>query len=179
MRPIVINPLLQPLFSWTHWVIWSDLADYQMVSWLSLKTKVEPRWRRRWVMSGDWWEATPSSRGLQQFTTKPLGYSVEPKDQGQGRRLDVEVRPPRPVQPPKRGGQATWAWSNCPRGEVWPPGSQSLRSFEAEDTRHDCKSCIGPTQACGGCTSVRCCWTEDFQNYPWGACIPSYFARVV
>jgi hypothetical protein len=39
---------------------------------------------------------------LQWFTRKPLGYSVEP--QNQGRRLDDEVRPPRPVQPPRRGG---------------------------------------------------------------------------
>jgi hypothetical protein len=43
-------------------------------------------------------EATPSSRGLQWFTGKPLGYSVEP--QNRGRRLDEDARPPRPVQPP-------------------------------------------------------------------------------
>jgi hypothetical protein len=48
-------------------------------------------------------EATPSSRGLEWFTRKPLGYSVEP--QNRGRRLDEKVRPPRPVQLPRRGGQ--------------------------------------------------------------------------
>jgi hypothetical protein len=50
------------------------------VSWLSLKTKVEPGQGGSQVMSGDWWEATPSPQGLQWFTTKPLGYSVEPQN---------------------------------------------------------------------------------------------------
>jgi hypothetical protein len=54
-------------------------------------------------MSGDIAEATPSSRGLQWFTRKPLGYSVEPQNQGQ--RLDEEVRPSRPVQPPRGRGE--------------------------------------------------------------------------
>jgi hypothetical protein len=52
-------------------------------------------------------EATLSSLGLQWFTRKPLGYSVEP--QNRGRRLDEEVGPPTPVQPPRRGGQTAWA----------------------------------------------------------------------
>jgi hypothetical protein len=52
-------------------------------------------------------EATPSSRGLQWFTRKPLGYSVEP--QTRGRRLNEEVRLPRPVQPHRRGGQTACA----------------------------------------------------------------------
>jgi hypothetical protein len=62
-----------------------------------------------WEPSHEWRlaEATPSSRGLQWFTRKPLGYSVEP--QNRGRRLDEEVWPPRPVQPPRRGGQTTCA----------------------------------------------------------------------
>jgi hypothetical protein len=73
------------------------------VSWFSLKTKVEPGLRHEWRLA----EATPSSRGLQWFTKKPLGYSVEP--QNRGRKLDEEVRPPRPVEPPRRGSQTTWA----------------------------------------------------------------------
>jgi hypothetical protein len=74
---------------------------------------VEPQNQGRagttWEPSHEWRlaEATPSSRGLQWLTRKPLGYSVEP--QNQGRRLDEEVRPPRPVQPPRRGGQTAWA----------------------------------------------------------------------
>jgi hypothetical protein len=67
-----------------------------------------------WELSHEWRlaEATPSSRGLQWFTRKPLGYSVEPKNRG--RRLDEEVRPSRPVQPPSRGGQTAWGRSDCP-----------------------------------------------------------------
>jgi hypothetical protein len=38
---------------------------------------------------------------------KTTGYSVEP--QNRGRRLDEEVWPTRPVQPPRRGGQTAWA----------------------------------------------------------------------
>jgi hypothetical protein len=46
-----------------------------------------------WEPSHEWRlaEATPSSRGLQWFTRKPLGYSAEP--QNRGRRLDEEVWP--------------------------------------------------------------------------------------
>jgi hypothetical protein len=69
-------------------------------------------------------EDTPSSRGLQWFTRKPLGYSVEP--QNRGRRLDKEVRPPRPVQPPRRGGQTAWGRSDCP-GWSNRPGGRSDR----------------------------------------------------
>jgi hypothetical protein len=62
---------------------------------------VEPQNQGRvettWEPSHVWrlGEATPSSRGLQWFTRKPLGYSVE--SQNQDRRLNEEVRPPRPV----------------------------------------------------------------------------------
>jgi hypothetical protein len=74
---------------------------------------VEPQNQGRagttWEPSQEWRlaEATPSSQGLQWFTRKPLGYSVEP--QNRGRRLDEEVQLPRPVQPPRRGGQTAWA----------------------------------------------------------------------
>jgi hypothetical protein len=57
-----------------------------ILSWFSLKTNVEPRRRGSRVMSGDLREATLSSRNLQWFTTKPLGYSVELEIRG--RRLD-------------------------------------------------------------------------------------------
>jgi hypothetical protein len=52
-----------------------------MVSWLSLKTMVEPRRRGSQVMSGDWWQATPSLRGFHWVTTKPLGSLVDPQSQ--------------------------------------------------------------------------------------------------
>jgi hypothetical protein len=94
--------------------------------------KVEPQNQGRagttWEPSHEWIlaEATPSSLCLQWFTRKPLGYSVEP--QNRGRRLDEEVRPPMPVQPPRRGGQTAWGRSdlpgrsNCPGGRSDRPG---------------------------------------------------------
>jgi hypothetical protein len=51
------------------------------VPWLSLKAKIEPGLREGQVMSGDWWEATPSSRGFKWSTTKPLGSLVDPQSQ--------------------------------------------------------------------------------------------------
>jgi hypothetical protein len=91
---------------------------------------VEPqnqgRARTTWEPSHEWRlaEATPSSWGLQWFTRKPLGYSVEP--QNRGRRLDKEARPPRPVEPPRRGGQTAWGRSDCP-GRSNRPGGRSDR----------------------------------------------------
>jgi hypothetical protein len=49
------------------------------VSWLSLKTKVDTTWEpsHEWRLA----EATPSSRGFQWFTRKPLGSLVDPQSQ--------------------------------------------------------------------------------------------------
>jgi hypothetical protein len=91
---------------------------------------VEPQNQGRagttWEPSHEWRlaEATPSLRGLQWFTRKPLGYSVEP--QNRGRRLDEEVQPPSPVQPPKRGGQTPWA-SQIARAGLTAQGGRSDR----------------------------------------------------
>jgi hypothetical protein len=62
-----------------------------MVSWLSLKTKVEPELCGSRVMSGDW-RRLHRVRGV---CSGSPGYSVEPQNRGE--RLDEEVRPPRPV----------------------------------------------------------------------------------
>jgi hypothetical protein len=83
-----------------------------------------------WEPSHEWRlaEATPSSRGLQWFTKKPLGYSVEP--QNRGRRLDEEVRPPMPVQTPRRGSQTAWADLTA-QGDgltAWVAAAEKLRS---------------------------------------------------
>jgi hypothetical protein len=110
---------------------------------------VEPQNQGRagttWELSHEWRlaEATPSSRGLHWFTRKPLGYSVKP--QNRGRRLDEEVRPPRPVQPPRRGGQIAWA-SLTAQGGGLTARSLLPRSFEAEDTRQDRKACVEAKQ---------------------------------
>jgi hypothetical protein len=76
-------------------------------------------------------EATPSSRGLQWFTRKQLGYSVE--SQNRGRRQDEEVWPPRPVQPSKRGGQTAWDWSDCPARSNRPGGRSDCSGRRRRD----------------------------------------------
>jgi hypothetical protein len=60
----------------THGGMNSKMKSW-MVSWLSLKTKVEPGLRGSRVMSGDW----PSSWGFLWFTRKPLGSLVDPQSQ--------------------------------------------------------------------------------------------------
>jgi hypothetical protein len=60
------------------------------VSWLSLKTKVEPELRGSRVMSSDW-RRLHRVHGFQWFTRKPLGYLAELESQG--RRLRVADRP--------------------------------------------------------------------------------------
>jgi hypothetical protein len=59
---------------------------------------------------------------------KTTGYSVEP--QNRGRRHDKEVRPPRPVPPPRRGGQTAWAGLTTQGGGLTTlvAGAEMLRS---------------------------------------------------
>jgi hypothetical protein len=87
---------------------WEEQRD-EVVDGFLVEPQNQGRAGTTWESSLKWRlaEATPSSQGLQWFTRKPLGYSVEP--QNRGRSLDEEVRPPRPVQPPRRGGQTAWA----------------------------------------------------------------------
>jgi hypothetical protein len=75
---------------------WQEQRDEVMDGFL-VEPQNQGRVRTTWEPSHEWRlaEATQSSRGLQWFTRKPLGYSVEP--QNRGRRLDEEVRLPRPV----------------------------------------------------------------------------------
>jgi hypothetical protein len=87
---------------------WHEQQD-EVVDGFLVEPQNQGRFGTTWEPSHEWRlaEATPSSWGLQGFTRKPLGYLVEP--QNRGRRLHEEVRPPRPVQPPRRGGQTAWA----------------------------------------------------------------------
>jgi hypothetical protein len=108
---------------------WHEQQDEVVDSFL-----VEPQNQGRagttWEPSHEWRlaEATPSSRGLQWFTRKPLGYSVEP--QNRGRRLNEEVWPPRPVQPPRRGGQTAWA-GQIARADLTAQGGGGLTALVA------------------------------------------------
>jgi hypothetical protein len=87
---------------------WQEQRD-EVVDGFLVEPQNQGRAGTTWEPSHEWRlaEATPSLRALQWFTRKPLGYSVGP--QNRGRRLDEEVWPPRPVQPPRRGGQTAWA----------------------------------------------------------------------
>jgi hypothetical protein len=110
---------------------WQEQRD-EVVDGFLAEPQNQGRAGTTWEPSHEWRlaEATPSSRGLQWFTRKPLGYSVEP--QNRGRRLDEEVRAPKPVQPPRRVVRLPWSL---------PP-----RSFEAEDTCRDRKACVEAKQ---------------------------------
>jgi hypothetical protein len=102
---------------------WHELQD-EVVDSFFVEPQNQGRSGTTWEPSHEWRlaEATPSSRGLQWFTRKPLGYSVEP--QNRGRRLDEELWPPRPAQPPRRGGQTAWGRSDGP-GRSNRPGGRS------------------------------------------------------
>jgi hypothetical protein len=88
------------------------------VSWLSLKTKVEPS--HEWRLA----DATPSSRGFQWFTRKPLGSLVDP--QSQDRRTEDGA-----AAAPDRSDQCATTQS---------------RIFEAEDTHRDRMACVEAKQ---------------------------------
>jgi hypothetical protein len=112
---------------------WHEQQD-EVVDGFLVEPQNQGRAGSTWEPSHEWRlaEATPSSRGLQWFTRKPLGYSVEP--QNQDRRLDEEVWPPRPVQPPRRGGQIAGAgltalggWSDRPGRWCRDPSKQRTR----------------------------------------------------
>jgi hypothetical protein len=87
---------------------WQEQRD-EVVDGFLVESQNQGRAGTTWEPSLEWRlaEATPSSWGLQWFTRKLLGYSVEPQNRDQ--RLDEEVWPPRPVQPPRRGGQTARA----------------------------------------------------------------------
>jgi hypothetical protein len=84
---------------------WHEQQD-EVVDGFLVEPQNQGRAGTTWEPSHEWRlaEATPSSRGLQWFTRKPLGYSVE--TQNRGRRLDEEVQVKNkrerslPVRPP-------------------------------------------------------------------------------
>jgi hypothetical protein len=110
---------------------WHEQQD-EVVDGFLVEPQNQGRAGTTWGPSHEWRlaEATPSLRGLQWFTRKPLGYSVEPQNQGQ--RLDEEVRPPRPVQPPGRDGQTAWGRSDLPGRSNHPGGGLIALAAGAE-----------------------------------------------
>jgi hypothetical protein len=90
-------------------------------------------------------DATPSSRGFQWFTGKPLGSLVDPQSQDQRTedgaaatpdRSDRWVRPVRPVPTGLTGEEHRS--DRCAK-------TQS-KIFKAEDTRRDCMACVEAKQ---------------------------------
>jgi hypothetical protein len=78
-----------------------------MVSWWSLKTKVELGLRGSQVMSGDWRRLHRvrgvCSGSLENHWVTRLSHKTEAEDSTR------RCGHPRPVQPPRRGGQTAWA----------------------------------------------------------------------
>jgi hypothetical protein len=104
---------------------WHEQQDEVMDGFL-----VEPQNQGRagttWEPSHEWLlaEATPSSRGFQWFTRKPLGSLVDP--QSQDRKTEDGD-----AAPPDRSDRCATTQSG---------------DFEAEDTRRDRKTCVEAKQ---------------------------------
>jgi hypothetical protein len=113
------------------------------VSWLSLKTKVEPGLRGSRVMSGDWRRLhrvrRVSSGSPENHWVPWLIHKAKTKDGGttSSRRFD-------------------WC------------ATTSSGGFEAEDTRRDCKACVKTKQVCDHKASARWCYDEVSQKVLWG-----------
>jgi hypothetical protein len=131
---------------------WQEWEDEVMDNFL-----VEPQNQGRawttWEPSHEWWlaEATPSSRGFQWSTRKPLGSLVDP--QSQDRRTE------------DGGAAASDRSDQC--------ATMQSGDFEAEDTCRDRKTCIEAKQVCGRWAYVRWSDDKDFRILPRGACIPN------
>jgi hypothetical protein len=118
-------------FVWgTRWPVGSSAG--RMVAWTARwshgRFLVEPQNQGRdgttWEPSHEWRlaQATPNSRGLQWFSRKPLGYSVEP--QNRGRRLDEEVWPTQAGSTAQEGRSDRLGQSDC-LGRSNRPGGRS------------------------------------------------------
>jgi hypothetical protein len=134
-----------------------------MVSWLSLKTKVEPGLRGSRVMSGD---SQRLHRVRRVSSGSPenhyfLGWSTKPRLKN--RRWSCSSSKP------------VWLVGTGLTGEEnrsdWCATTQS-GDFEAEDTRQDRKACVEAKQVCGCWASVRWWYEDNFPKWPWWVCIP-------
>jgi hypothetical protein len=125
---------------------WHERQD-EVVDGFLVEPQNQGRAGTTWEPSHEWrlGEATPSSRRLQWFTRKPLGYSVEP--QNRGRRPDEEVWPTQVGSTAQEGRSDRLGRSDCPGRSNHPGGGLTAlvaapRCFEAKDTRRDRKACI-------------------------------------
>jgi hypothetical protein len=121
----------------------NDKMKSWTVSWLSLKTKVEPGLRGSRVMSGDWrrlHRVCGASSGLPENNWVPWlihkAKTEEPKTEVQQHQTDLTG-----------GYRSDWC------------ATTQYGDFEAEDTRRDRKACVEAKQVCGRWASVR--WSDD------------------
>jgi hypothetical protein len=127
---------------------------------------VEPQNQGRagtmWEPSHEWRlaEATPSSRGLQWFTRKPLGSLVDPHEEP---KMEVQQ-----LQTGLTGEE--YRSDRC--------ATMQSVDFKVEDTRRDRKACVEAKQVCSCWASVRWSDDKDFRIRPQWACIPNYLVMV-
>jgi hypothetical protein len=112
-----------------------------------------------WESSNEWRlaEATPSSRGFQWFTRKPLVPWLIHKAKTEEPKMKVQQH---------RTG-LTGGSDRSDRCATTQSGD-----FEADDTRLDRKSCV-EAKVCGRWAFVRWSNDKDFRILPRGACIPN------
>jgi hypothetical protein len=134
------------------------------VSWLSLKTKVEPGLRGSRVMSGDWrrlHRVRGVSGGSPENHWVPWLIHKAKTEQ-----LMTEVQQ-----------HQTGLTGGSDRSDRWVRSDRCATTqsgdFEAEDTRRDRKACVEAKQVCGRWASVRWRDNKDFRIHPRGACIPN------
>jgi hypothetical protein len=127
------------------------------ISWLSLKTKVEPRLRGSRVMSGDW-RRLGRVRGVSGGS--PENHWVPwliHKAKTEESKTEVQQL-------------QEYRLDRC--------ATMQSGDLEVEDTRWDRKACVEAKKVCGRWASVRWSDDKDFQFRPQGAYIPNYLVRV-
>jgi hypothetical protein len=109
-----------------------------MISWLSLKTKVEPGLRGSRVMSGDWWRLHRvhgvSSGSPENYWVPWLIHKAKTE------------KPKTEVQQHRTGLTGGYRSDRC--------ATTQSGDFEAEDTRWDRKACVEAKQVCGRWASI-------------------------
>jgi hypothetical protein len=128
------------------------------VSWLSLKTKVEPGLRGNRVMIGNW-RSLHRVRGVS--SGSPENHLVPwliHKAKTEEQKTEVQQHQTGLTGEEHRSDRCATTQSG---------------DFEAEDTCRDRKACIEAKEICGRWASVRWSDDKDFRIHPRGACIPN------
>jgi hypothetical protein len=129
---------------------WQERQDKVMdgVSWLSLKTKVEPRLRGSRVMSGDW-------RRLHRVRRVSSG-SLE------NHKVPWLIHKAKTEEPnTKMQRHQTGLTGGSDRSDQC--ATMQSGDYEAEDTRRDRTACVEAKQVCGRWASIRWCEDKYFQ----------------